>query len=396
MKVLAINSVCGIGSTGRICTAVAELLESQGHECKIAYGRGEVPEKYEKYAIKIGSSFSVKIDALKTRLLDNAGFNSKKTTKQFVEWVKEYNPDVIHLHNLHGYYLNLEVLFAYLKSCGKPIVWTLHDCWTMTGHCSHFDYVACEKWKTGCFNCPQKSEYPKSLFKDNSKRNYEKKRKLFSGFENLTLIAPSKWLGKLVGQSFLKDYPVKVINNGIDLKVFKPTKGDFREKYNLENKFVLLGVAFGWGERKGLDVFIELAKRLDDAYQIVLVGTDEKTDKLLPKNIISIRRTQNQTELAEIYTAADLFVNPTREETLGLVNIEALACGTPVVTFKTGGSPETIDEKCGALVEKDDVDGLEREIRRIKNEKPFDEVDCIERAKKFNKEDKFLEYVELY
>ena len=225
--------------------------------------------------------------------------------------------------------------------------------------------------------------------------NPDCKKELFSGLD-LTIITPSEWLAGLVKESFLKDYPVKVIHNGIDLSIFKPTESDFRAKYNCEDKFILLGVAFGWGKRKGLDVFIELSKRLDERFQIVLVGTDENVDKQLPNNIISIHRTQNQKELAEIYTAADLFVNPTREENFPTVNIEALACGTPILTFKTGGSPEILDETCGCVVGKDDVEGLHGEINRIYTEKSFSKEACLARAAKFDMNDKFEEYVDLY
>ena len=213
----------------------------------------------------------------------------------------------------------------------------------------------------------------------------------------MTIVTPSEWLASLVKESYLKDYPVKVINNGIDLNIFKPTESDFIKKYALENKYIVLGVAFGWGRRKGLDVFIELAKRLDEEkYKIVLAGTDDNVDKLLPDNIISIHRTQNQTELAEIYTAADVFANPTREENYPTVNMEALACGTPVVTFNTGGSPEMLDETCGAAVAKDDNDAMYNEIIRICEKKPYSMEACIKKAKGFDKNEKFGEYIRLY
>lgn len=213
----------------------------------------------------------------------------------------------------------------------------------------------------------------------------------------MTIITPSQWLADLVKQSFLKEYPVKVIHNGIDLSVFKPTPSDFREKHQIgEKKKILLGVAFGWGARKGLDISIELSKRLDpEKYQIVLVGTDAQVDKQLPSNIISVHRTQNQKELAEIYTAADVFVNPTREDNYPTVNMEAIACGTPVITFQTGGSPEMIDEKTGMAVDAGDISRLEEEIERICNEMPYSREDCLKRAKQFDAQICFERYVEL-
>jgi glycosyltransferase involved in cell wall biosynthesis len=253
--------------------------------------------------------------------------------------------------------------------------------------------AGCNRWLTGCGKCPLRKE--SSWLFDKSAKNYERKKSALSNLD-LTIVTPSQWLADLVKQSFLKDYPVQVINNGIDLTVFKPSESDFRKRYGLEDKKILLGVAMGWGERKGLDVFIELHKRLPEEYKIVLVGTNDSDDKNLPDGIISIYRTQNQRELAEIYSAADVFVNPTREEVFGLVNTESLACGTPGVTFNSGGSPECYDETCGAVVECDDVDALEREILRICREKPYISDACIKKAKDFDKTERFKEYIELY
>lgn len=360
MKVLQINSVCGIRSTGRICTDLAEILEQNGHECKIAYGRETVPEKYQKYAIRIGNDMSVKRDALLTRIFDNAGLNSVKETRRFIEWVKEYDPDIIHLHNLHGYYINIEVLFEYLKDSGKPVIWTLHDCWAFTGHCPHFDLIGCEKWKNECHNCPLTKKYPKSLVFDRSQKNYKLKKELFASVENLTIVTPSKWLANLVGQSYLKDKCIEVIHNGIDTDVFKPTPSDFREKHNLSDKKIILGVASAWGKNKGLDDFIKLSEMLDKNYQVVLVGLTEKQKKELPSQILCITKTNNTKELAEIYTAADIFVNPTYQDNYPTVNLEAQACGTPVITYRTGGSVESVVEDC--IVDQKMVQTLKMKI----------------------------------
>ncbi len=341
MKVLMINSVCGIRSTGRICTDIADILQENGNECRVAYGREGVPDKYVKNSYRISSEFGVKINALKARLCDNEGFNAKRATRRLIQWIKSYDPDVIHLHNLHGYYLNVEILFDYLKTCGKKIIWTLHDCWAFTGHCSYFTVAGCEKWKEHCFRCPQKSSYPKALI-DKSERNFWRKRTAITGIPNLTIVTPSKWLADLVKESFLKEYDVKVINNGIDLTAFKPTDSDFRVKYGLENKKIILGVASVWDERKGLNDFIKLANEIDDDTCIVLVGVNEKQKKKLSSKIICVERTNNVAELAGIYTAADLFFNPTYEDNYPTVNLEAQACGTPVVTYATGGSIESV------------------------------------------------------
>lgn len=342
MKIVEINTVCGIGSTGRICTDIAKILEENHHECKIAYGRGIVPDEYKKYAIKIGNKFDVYLHAGLSRIFDNVGFYSKHATKKFIKWLKDYDPDIIHLHNIHGYYINLKILFNYLKKCNKKIIWTLHDCWSFTGHCSHFDYIKCNKWRDCCNHCPQKNEYPKTILFDNSNKNFILKKQLFTGIKNLTIVTPSQWLANLVKQSFLKYYDVKVIYNGIDLNVFKPTPSNFRQKYNIENKFVILGVANIWTQRKGLNDFIELSKILDNKFQIVLVGLNQEQLKEIPKNIIGIEKTNSTIELAQIYSTANVFVNFTYEDNYPSVNLEAQACGTPVITYDTGGSIESV------------------------------------------------------
>lgn len=324
------------------------------------------------------------------------GMFSILATLRMLLFLKKNNVKLIHLHNLHAFCFNLPLLFRFIKRNRIPVIWTLHDCWSFTGRCPYFDLTKCDRWKTGCHNCPYpKKSYPQSYI-DTSRMMWKLKKKWFTGIEHCTLVTPSQWLADLVKQSYLKDYPVKVINNGIDLSIFKPTEGDFRNRFGLVGKKVVLGVAFGWGVRKGLDVFVELSKLLPENYRIVLVGTDDRVDATLPANIISIHRTQNQTELAEIYSAADVFANPTREEVLGLVNVESLACGTPVVTFKTGGSPECIDKTCGSVVPCEDIDAMEMEIRRICEDSPYSKEACIAHSKNFDMNARFQEYVDLY
>ena len=396
MKTVLINS-CNFGSTGNIMLEIAETAENGGYTAAVCYpqSRDNSRKQKEKDFI-IGTRFSRNIHLQLAGITGLNGCFSYFSTLKLLKKLDKLKPDIIHLHNLHNCYINLPMLFKYIKKHNIKTVWTLHDCWSFTGHCPHFDMIGCDKWKTGCYSCPQYKEYPKSLF-DNSKYMYRLKKKWFTGVENMTIVTPSEWLASLVKESYLKDYPVKVINNGIDLNVFKPTESDFIKKYALENKYIVLGVAFGWGRRKGLDVFVELARRLDkEKYKVVLVGTDDNVDKLLPENIISIHRTQNQTELAEIYTAADVFANPTREENYPTVNMESVACGTPVVTFNTGGSPEMLDETCGAAVAKDDNDAMYNEIIRICEAKPYSMEACIKKAKDFDKNGKFGEYIRLY
>ena len=394
MVVAEINTVC-YGSTGGIMLGIHREAQKHGIDIHSFYALGDLKTD-NKNIHKIGSNLSNRIFGKLAHFTGLMGCFSVIQTLNLVTFLRRKKVDIIHLHNIHVSFLNYPILFNYIKKNNIKVVWTLHDCWTFTGHCPHFSYQKCEKWRTGCYDCPRYKEYPVSTF-DNSKIMYKIKKKYFTDLPNVVLVTPSYWLEGLVKQSFMGKYPVKVINNGVDLSVFKPTCGDFRKKHSLEGKFIVLGASFGWDNKKGLDVFIEMAKRLDDnEYQIVLSGTDLNTDKELPDNIISIHKTTNISEMVDIYSSADLLLNPTREEVFGLVNIEANACGTPVLMFKTGGSPECITEKSGYIVDLDDIDEIERQILRIKRENPYSEADCIESAKRFNKSDKFKEYVDLY
>ena len=337
---LQINSVCGKGSTGRIVLDIHNALIEQGHKSLVAYGRE--PAIGCENAIRIGTKKDIYAHGLYTRIFDKHGLGSQKATRQFIKNIETESPDIIHLHNIHGYYLNYEILFRFLKNFGKPVIWTFHDCWPFTGHCAHFTYAGCERWQKVCHDCPQKRSYPGSLVFDNSRKNFERKREAFTGVKDLTIITPSKWLAGLVKQSFLSEYETVVISNGIDTTVFRPVPSDFKSRHAIEDKFMILGVANVWDQRKGLKYFLELADILENDEIIVLVGLTKKQVESLPANIIGITRTNNIQELVEIYSAADVFVNPTLEETFGMTNLEAQACGTYVVTFDSGGTRETI------------------------------------------------------
>lgn len=395
MRIAVIN-ICDYGSTGKIMIQTAEIAREAGHSVK-TFSRKWINSKGgEEHHTFFGSFVENAIHHVVGEVSGLSEHFSFLGTYSLIRRLKKFKPDVIHLHNLHGWYINLPLLFRYIKRHKIRIVWTLHDCWSFTGHCPHFEMIGCEKWKTGCHHCPQYKEYPRS-FVDNAKFMYGKKKKWFTGVENLTIVTPSKWLASIVKQSFLNEYPVVVIHNGIDLNLFTPSYSSFREQYACQNKFIVLGVAFGWSEKKGLDVFAELAKTLDhEKYQIVLVGTDDTIEKKLPDGVISIHRTQNQQELARIYTAANVFVNPTREDTFPTVNMEALACGTPVITFATGGSAEMLDLSCGIVVTKDDVLVMREQIIHMCEGKIQMKEACVRKAECFDKEDKLLQYVKLY
>lgn len=394
MVVFEINSV-PYGSTGRIMFQIADTVKATGGtaytSASFTKSRGEqFPDTYYRIGGAVGKTEHI----ILAKLTGRHGCYSHFATYKLIQKIKQVNPDIIHLHNIHGWYLNWEMLFEYLKQVSIPVVCTLHDCWAFTGHCPHFMAIGCEKWKTGCYECDLYRSYPGCFF-DDSRFQYRYKKECFTGVPNLTIVTPSQWLADLVKQSYLKDYDTVVINNGIDLTKFKPRESDFRAKYGLENKILILGVAFDWTSRKGLDDFRRLAEDLPEEYAIVLVGVSDVVATTLPERIISITCTQNQEELAEIYSAADIFVNPTWEDNFPTVNLEALACGTPVVTYKTGGSPETIDPSCGIAVPSRDYEQLLQAIVTFNLQKIKKEA-CCQRAFLFDKETKYKEYVKLY
>lgn len=395
MRIVQINGGAK-GSTGKIMMGIADVARTQGHEVMcaspITSTNRDAGANCGYY--RIGTYNSRRVNVALARITGFNGCFAWFETYKLLKKIDEFKPDIIHLHNLHDSYINLPMLFSYIKKHNVPTVWTLHDCWAFTGQCPYFTIAKCDRWKAGCHNCPQYKEYPASLY-DNTKKMWQLKKKWFTGVKNMTIVTPSEWLAGLAKESYLKEYPIQVINNGIDLDVFKPTHSNFREQYGIPgDKYIVLGVSFAWGYRKGLDCFVEMAEKLGEQYQIVLVGTDDEIDKNLPQNIISIHRTQNQKELAEIYSAADVFAMPTREENYPTVNMEAIACGTPVVTFDTGGSPEMLNEKVGRVVPVDDVDEMINAIQDM----------CVRREKKNDCENlagiamktRFNEYVTLY
>lgn len=397
---LEINVSANIGSTGRIAEEIGQTAIAKGYECYFGYGR--IGRESKSHLIRIGSDWDVKVHGLESLLFDNHGFGSRNATRKFIQEIEGIKPDVINLHNIHGYYLNVQLLFEYLARTDIPVVWTLHDCWPFTGHCSYFDRYHCEKWKTGCHHCPNSKGYPKSLFLDRSKANYARKKALFNRPDNITFVAVCQWMANNVKESFLGGYPVETIYNGVDVDIFHPSDEQSlllsKNRMGIDNhKKVVLGVASTWDKRKGLDDFITMSAQLPSDYQIILVGVNDKQRANLPSNIIGIKRTENVSQLAELYSLADVFVNPTYVDNFPTTNIEALACGTPVVTYRTGGSPEAIDEKTGMVVNQGEITLLVPAVEYVAKNKSVYTDACRDRALRcFNKQDRFEDYVTLF
>lgn len=395
-RLFQINITANWGSHGRIAEEIGQLAIQNGWESYIAYGRWANPSK--SHLIKIGSMWDERWHGVQSRLLDNHGLASKRVTRKLIETIKMVNPDIIHLHNIHGYYLNYPILFDFLSRYNRPVVWTLHDCWTMTGHCSHFMISGCEKWKSGCYACRELKEYPSSWLRDNSSNNFRLKKYWFNLITDLTLVPVCNWLSGVVSDSFLKGNKMQRIYNGIDISVFKP-KVNNAVSDNRKKKFRIIAVASKWTDRKGLSDIVQIRKLLDEDFQITLVGLTLNQCKNLLSDIDGIVRTNSVRELAELYSSADVFINPTYEDNFPTTNIEALACGTPVITYRTGGSPEAIDENTGMVVEVGDINGLVDGIKKIcqSDHKEDTRRLCRERAVKyFNKDDRYKEYLDLY
>ena len=381
---LQINVTANWGSTGKIAEQIGQCAIKNGWTSYIAYRWNYHPSMSK--LIRVSGKYGIYFHYLGNFLLDKEGLFSSRDTKQLITRIKEIKPDVIHLHNIHDHWLNYKLLFEYLNQTDIKIVWTFHDCWAFTGHCFHFVTKNCDRWKTQCHDCPLQHEYPKTLV-DRSTKNFELKKKLFEGSKNLSIVACSEWIGNFVKDSFLKNKSLTIIHNGVDLKVFRPT---MPKKSLQDGKFRILAVSNVWTKEKGIDDICKLREVLSSNYQITIVGLSEKQVKTLPPGIIGIQRTQNVQELVNLYSESDVLINPTYADTFPTVNLEALACGTPVITYRTGGSPEAIDEKTGVIVEQGNVKGLTEAILKMKEE-PLFAVDCRKRAELYFDKDKLYE-----
>ena len=401
--VLQINTYDG-GSTGSIARNINTIAEQNGWSAYIYYGRDSYHKSDVENVRIIGRGLCYRIriffHGFITRLFDRHGCGSCQDTKRLISELDRIKPDIIHLHNIHGYYLNYKKLFNYLQKVNIPVVWTLHDCWSMTGHCTHFESAKCDRWHSGCYNCPLRKEYPSSLILDRSKKNYIEKKQYFSSIKNLTLVPVSNWIADVVRHSFLKNANVSVVHNGIDVQVFRPCLTQERiEQYNLDDKRVVLGVASPWSDKKGLPDFVRLYDLLSkNIYQVVLIGLTSEQIKSLPKGVIGLCRTNSAAELAEWYSAADLFVNLTYEDTYPTTNLEAISCGTPVITYRTGGSPESVTPQTGRVVDQGDLEGVVKAIEELCTEdREVMRKRCREYAlEHFDRNKNYEKYINLY
>lgn len=402
-KLLQINPVIRVNtSTGRIMQEIGELAMQNGWECHIAYSKGrDGIRECRSDIVPVGNIWSTAWHGIETRLFDRHGLASSHATRQFVRKIEEISPDVVHIHNIHGYFLNYQILFDYLSKAGIPVVWTVHDCWLYTGHCYYYSFAGCDRWQTGCHHCPQKKEFPTSLFCDRSRRNFEDKKAAFTSMplDRMTIVPVSEWIRNEMRRSFLNAYPFRVIHNGINTDIFNIYDDrQVRTAFGLGNRHILLGVASIWSREKGLDDFIRMAGMLNEDEVVVLVGIKPEDRKRLPDNVVGIARTENIRQLAELYAAADVFVNPTWQDNYPTVNMEAIACGTPVVTYRTGGSVEVITPSTGMIVEQGNLNELLKSIREIesKGKASYQEACRKYALLNFKKEDRYMEYLRLY
>ena len=396
-RLLQINPVVRLNtSTGRIMKEIGEIAMAAGWESYIAYSgaRDGVPQ-HSSQLVPVGNKLDLAVHAVATRLFDAHGLVSRRATKQLIRRIKEIDPDIIHIHNVHGYWLNYPLLCQYLRESGKPVIWTVHDCWLYTGHCYYYSAARCDKWQTGCGHCPQKRTFPATWVFDRSARNWRIKQRVFGSLERLTIVPVSDWIRQEMAHSFLADKPFRVIHNGIDLDVFHPAEPGAERPAGT----VILGVATLWHEEKGVRDFIDLAGRLHDGEHLVLVGRmSEEQRAAFPAGVEFIERTENVAKLAALYAQATAFVNPTWQDNYPTVNLEAIACGTPVVTYRTGGSVEAVTAGTGFVVEQGDVQGLLDRVRELAAEdrKAVTERCRAHALQHFSKQERYQDYIRLY
>ena len=395
-KLLQINPVIKENtSTGKIMRTLGELAQAAGWESYVAYSRARdgVPP-HSSRLVPVGNKADLLLHWVATRLFDAHGLASRLATRRFVARLRELNPDVIHIHNIHGYFLNYKILSRALAQMGKPVVWTVHDCWLYTGHCYHYASAGCERWKTGCHHCPQKKAFPASWLLDRSRRNWKDKKKAFCSIPGLTLVTVSRWMKGEIAQSFLGGVRCEVIHNGIDLDTFRPSPS---AETALAYGTYYLAVASIWLPEKGLQDLEKLSSVLDADERLVVVGKRPSGHRF-PRNVVCLERTADAAALAALYTEAVALVNPTWQDNYPTVNMEAIACGTPVVSYRTGGSPESITPQTGRVVEQGDVEGLAEALHAIRRQgkEHFSEACRSYALAHFRAQDRFNDYIQLY
>lgn len=399
MKILQINATYKIGSTGKIMSDLNDVIAESGYESFMLSGYTINAESHNLYCMSPENyNYVIRKNLLLSRLTGRMGYGKRKATKNSVEWIDSIKPDIIHLHNIHGNWINVKILMEYIKENNIPVVWTLHDCWTFTGRCSHFENFSCEKWKSGCYSCKNNKVYPITYFFDHSKGMWIDKKEWFTNIEKLVLVTPSRWLSDYVKQSFFSGKRVLVINNGIDINTFSPSANVSLHEEELYDKKIVLGVASSWTVNKGLNDFYKLNNLLDgEKYKIVLVGLNAAQLQNVPKGILAIRRTNDVSDLVGLYSRASVFINPTYQDNYPTVNLEAIACGTPVITYKTGGSIESVNEQVGRVVERGNISLLKQAIEELCERKPLSRRECRQYAEDyFDKDVKYQEYLLLY
>ena len=397
-KLLQINPVVRLNtSTGRIMREIGELAIASGWESYVAYsGARDGRPEHTSHLVPVGDKLDLAVHAVATRLFDAHGLASRRATRQLIRRIREIDPDIIHIHNIHGYFLNYPMLCKYLKESGKPIIWTVHDCWIYTGHCYYYSAAHCDKWRTGCGHCPQKRAFPASLLFDRSARNWRDKQRAFGSLDNLTIVPVSDWIRQEMASSFLADKHFQVFHNGIDLNTFRPEAAEGTPR---REGTVILGVASLWHEEKGFEDLVKLAGMLRSDEHLVMIGRmSEGQRQRMPAGVEMIERTENAGKLAALYATATAFVNPTWQDNYPTVNLEAVSCGTPVVTYRTGGSVESVTDGTGFVVEQGDVEGM---LARVRELAAGDRAATAERCRAyalahFRKEDCYQNYIRLY
>ncbi len=393
--ILQIDVALNVGSTGRIVHEIGDAILKEGWMSHAAFGRYSAPST--STAHKIGTNADHAAHLLLTRLFDLHGKGSLGATKRLRALLADLKPDVVHLHQVHGYYLHLRELMQLLEEYGKPVLWTFHDAWQLTGHCCYFDRFDCQKWQTSCGSCPMTRYYPQSWGIDNSASNHREKKSTIGALSNLTVVPVSYWLGDMVKQSYLSQKQMEVIQNGVDLEQFFIEKADQATPADVD-KTTYLGVAGVWADHKGLSDFVQMSELLRDDEQIVLIGLAEKQLNGLPANIKALPAQGSISALRHWYNRATVFLNPSKSESFGLVTAEALACGTPAVVYNTTACPELVDDKTGRVAVKGDFTGMlyaARELAQLDSEAI--QTECRKRAElHFDKQKQTGKYIQLY